>query len=77
MATTNPWKAFQGLLPQASRIVGIVVSKHGNGTSTVRLRDDTTMTAKGNEVEVGKKVLIENANIVREVPNLPVYDGQV
>ena len=77
MATTNPWKAFQGLLPRSRRIVGTVIGHNANGTSTITLRDGSPITVEGQGVVVGKKALVENRAIVRELPNLPVYQVQV
>ena len=73
MATTNPWKQFEGLLPKSSRIIGTVTSHNSNGTSVIALRDGSIITAKEQGAGVGQKALIENGGIVREVPNLPVY----
>ena len=77
MATTNPWKRFQELLPKTARLIGTVESHNSNGTSTITLRNSGTMTAKGHSVAVGQKVLVENGKEVREVPDLPVSDVQV
>ena len=77
MATTNPWKNFQGLLPKTSRIIGTVASHNSNGTSAITLRNGSTITANGQSVGVGQKVLVENGEVVREVPNLPSYLVQV
>ena len=77
MATTNPWKNFQGLLPKTNRIIGTVDTHNSNGSSTIILRSGLTMTAKGQGVSTGKKALIESGEVVREVPDLPHYDAQV
>ena len=77
MATTNPWKEFQGLLPKSRRMIGIVVSYNGVGASTIKLRDGSFLTVRGQGVQVGKKVLVENQTIVREVSDLPVYQVQI
>ena len=77
MATINPWKEFQGLLPRPRRMIGTVISDNDNGSSTIELRDGSRMTAEGQGVEVGKKVLVENRVIVRELPDLPIYRVQV
>ena len=77
MATTNPWKAFEGLLPKANRVIGTVARHNSNGTSTITLRDDSYMVAKGAVIEVGKKVLIEGLEVVRDLPTLPIYKMQV
>ena len=77
MATTNPWKRFQELLPRAARIIGTVSSHNSNGTSTITLRDGIALTVKGQSVDVGRQVLIEAGAVNQEVPNLPVYEAQV
>ncbi len=77
MATTNPWKNFQALLPKASRVAGTVASHNSNGTSTITLRDESTMMAKGHNVGVGLLALIPGGEVVREVPALQTYDVQV
>ncbi|MTI12039.1 hypothetical protein [Sansalvadorimonas verongulae] len=77
MATTNPWKQFQGLLPKASRIIGTVTSHNSNGTSTLTLRNGSTITVRGQTVAVGQKVLVEDGEVRREVPDLPVYNVQI
>ena len=77
MATTNPWKEFQGLLPKTRRVVGTVAHHNNNGTSAITLRDGSSITARGQGVEIGKKVLVEDGEVVREVPDLPVYQVQI
>ncbi len=77
MATTNPWKAFQGLLPKPRRVIGTVVYHKSNGTSTITLRNGSSITARGQGVEVGEKVLVEDGEVVREVPDLPDYQSSV
>ncbi len=77
MATTNPWRQFQGLLPKTSRIIGTVTSHNGNGSSTLALRDGSAINVKGEGATVGSNVLVEGGEVVREVPDLPVYDVQV
>ena len=77
MATTNPWKEFQGLLPKPRRMIGIVLSYNGVGASIIKLRDGSLLTVRGLGVEVGKKVLVENREVVREVPDLPIHQVQI
>ena len=77
MATTNPWKRFQELLPRAARIIGTVASHNSNGTSSISLRSGQTMTARGQGVAVGSRAFVENGEVMREVPELPFYDAQV
>ena len=73
MATINPWKAFQGLLPKASRMVGTVASHNSNGTTTITLHNGSSITVKGHGVIVGSKALVEDGEVKREVPDLPFY----
>ena len=77
MATANPWKQFQSLLPKVSRTIGTVFQLNDNGTSTVTLRNGGTLTVKDQGVNAGHQVLIERGEIVQEVPALPVYSVQV
>ena len=77
MATANPWKQFQGLLPQTSRFIGTVASHNANGTSTITLRNGSSMTAKGQGVAVSSKALIDDGEVLREVPSLPAYTVQI
>ena len=77
MATINPWKAFQGLLPKGSRMIGTVESLNSNGTSTITLHNGSSITAKGHDVNIGNKVLVEDGEVKREVPDLPFYTVQV
>ena len=77
MANTNIWKQFQGLLPKYSRIIGTVISRNNNGSSTVALREGSLVTADGQGVAVGQKALVENRVVIREVPDLPLYRVEV
>ncbi len=77
MATTNPWKQFEGLLPRAIRFTGTVTAHHSNGTSSVTLRDGSLINAKGQGVAIGEQALIEKGAIVRPVPSLTTYTVQI
>ncbi|MCL6268625.1 hypothetical protein M3P05_01485 [Sansalvadorimonas sp. 2012CJ34-2] len=77
MATTNPWKQFSSLLPKSSRVIGTVSSHNANGTSTLTLRNGSTFTAKGQEVPVNSKALVEGGVVVRQVPTLPLFTSGV
>ena len=77
MATTNPWKAFQGLLPKASRMIGTVTQHNSNGTSTITLHNGSSFTVNGQSVGVGQKALVEGGEVKREVPDLPLYNVQI
>ena len=72
MATKNPWKAFEGLLPKTSRVIGIVAHHNVSGTSTITLRDGSALTIRGHNIAIGKKVLVNNGEDIREVPDLLV-----
>ncbi len=77
MATTNPWKQFSGLLPQPARIIGTVTGHNSNGTSTLVLHNGASFTAKGQEVPIHSKALIEDGTIVRLLPELPVFTANI
>ncbi|MTI11686.1 hypothetical protein [Sansalvadorimonas verongulae] len=77
MANSNIWKEFQGLLPKVRQVIGTVVSHNSNGTSTITLRNGSSITAKGQGVSIGQKALIKDGEVLREVPNLTLYNSQV
>ena len=77
MATINIWQQFKSLIPEGARTVVTVTSNNGNGTSTVTLRDGTTMTVQGETVPAGNKVLVEGGAIKTQVPDLPSYESIV
>lgn len=77
MAIVNPWKRFIELLPGGSRAVGTVESVNTNGTSTVKLRNGSSIIALGTDVAVGDKCFIKDGVIVGKAPNLPQYDIEV
>ena len=78
MAIVNPWKRFISLLPDGSRAVGTVTHvSHSNGTTTVKLRNQSEIIALGVGVEVGQKCFIKDGQIVGPAPDLPQYDVEV
>ena len=77
MATTNPWKQFGRLLPKSSRLIGTVASHNNNGTSTIILYGGSSITPKGQGVEVGEKTLVEDGKVIRRLPKLPVHNAQI
>ncbi|MGI9273556.1 MAG: hypothetical protein ACR2PT_01680 [Endozoicomonas sp.] len=77
MATTNIWQQFKSLIPEGARTVVTVSNNNGNGTSTVTLRDGTTMTVQGESVAAGNKALVEGGTIKTQVPDLPSYESTV
>jgi hypothetical protein len=71
MATVNPWKRFQKLLPRAGRYTVTVVSVNSDGTSTATRRDGQTVRLKGGLVSAGNKAWVEGEQIIGAAPNLP------
>lgn len=71
MATVNPWKRFQRLLPRAGRYTVTIDQVNSDGTSTATRRDGQTVRLKGGLVEAGKKAWVEGEQIIGEAPNLP------
>ena len=71
MATVNPWKRFQRLLPRAGRYTVTINSVNADGTSTATRRDGQIVRLKGGLVEAGKKAWVEGEQIIGEAPDLP------
>ena len=49
MATTNIWQQFKSLIPEGARAIVIISTNNGNGTSTVTLRDGTSLIRPGRD----------------------------
>lgn len=77
MSTVNPWKKFAALLPGGARTVVTVTTNHGDGTSTVTLRNGSTMRVKGESVAPPDKALVVDGEIRRKVPSLPQHAASV
>lgn len=78
MATVNPWKRFEALLPGGQRAVGTVTAINQiSGISTVQLRNGTEITARGVDVPEGSKAFIIDGQITGPAPDLPQYDVEV
>ncbi|MDF3932316.1 hypothetical protein [Pseudomonas citronellolis] len=78
MATVNPWKRFLGLLPDAGRTVGEVVSIDSlAGTCQVRLRNDALLSVRGTSVAIGNFAFIADGAVAGSAPNLPQYEIEV
>lgn len=71
MATVNPWKRFQRLLPRAGRYTVTINTVNSDGTSTATRRDGQIVRLKGGLVEAGKKAWVEGDQIIGEAPDLP------
>ena len=77
MATTNPWKQFESLLPKAHCTIGTVTNQNNDGSNTITLRNGSSIIIKGENLDVGRKVLIENGEVIKEVPDLPMFHVQI
>jgi hypothetical protein len=71
MATVNPWKRFQQLMPRAGRYTVTIISVNSDGTSLATRRDGTKVRLKGGLVAAGLKAWAEGEQIIGEAPNLP------
>ena len=72
MATVNPWKRFQRLLPRAGRYTVTIVSVDAaTGTSIATRRYGQQVRLKGALVSAGKKAWVEGDQIIGETPDLP------
>lgn len=72
MATVNPWKRFQRLLPRAGRYTVTISSVDStSGTSMATRRDGQQVRLKGALVAAGKKAWVEGEQIIGEAPDLP------
>lgn len=78
MAIVNPWKRFIGLLPGGTRLIGSVTAVHAaQGTSTLSLRNGSTVTVRGTSVPIGTKAFVVDGQITGPAPSLPQYDIEV
>jgi len=71
MATVNPWKRFQRLLPRAGRYTVTIDQVLQDGTSMATRRDGQKVRLKGGLVAAGKKAWVEGEQIIGEAPDLP------
>jgi hypothetical protein len=72
MATVNPWKRFQRLLPRAGRYTVTIDSVDSTaGTSLATKRDGNQVRLRGTLVSAGNKAWVEGTQIIGQAPNLP------
>jgi len=71
MATVNPWKKFEGLLPQSARMVVTITANNGNGTSAATMRTGEAITVDGESVSAGNKAFVKDGVIVGQASSLP------
>ena len=71
MATVNPWKKFENLLPQSARAVVTITAQNGDGTSTATLRGGESVRVGGESITVGNKAFVKDGVIVGQASSLP------
>lgn len=78
MATVNPWKRFEALLPGGERTVGTVTTiNQASGISIIQLRNGTEIAARGVDVAQGSRAFVVDGQITGPAPDLPQYDVEV
>lgn len=77
MATTNIWQQFKSLIPEGVRVVAKITAHNGNGTSRAVLRSGSVITVKGEMVETGKSVFIQDGEVKGSAPELAQYEAEV
>ncbi len=68
----NVFNRFQQLLPQATTTVVTITALNGDGTSDATTLGGVAVIVNGESVAVGQKAYIQNDNIVRQAPDLPI-----
>lgn len=72
MASNNPWKKFEAMLPSTVRVRGkVLLVDTLRGTSLIEQVGGATQRVFGTGVAVGRWVLVENGAIVTQLPDLP------
>ena len=72
MASNNPWKRFEAMMPKTVRVRGKVVSVDTvRGTSLIEQVGGARLKVNGTSAVAGRWVLAENGNIVTQLPDLP------
>lgn len=72
MASNNPWKKFEAMLPSTVRVRGRVLSVDTlRGTSLIEQVGGARLKVNGTGIPVGRWVLTENGNVVTQLPDLP------
>lgn len=72
MASNNPWKKFEAMLPSTVRVRGRVLSVDTlRGTSLIEQVGGGRLKVNGTGVPAGRWVLTDNGNIVTQLPDLP------
>ncbi len=70
----NIWKQFEDLLPKRKQFIGKVSGINTTDkTCTVDLVGGGSFIAKGSDVTAGKFYIIDNGEVLREVPELTIY----
>jgi len=71
MATVNPWRRFQNLMPRAGRYTVTITQVNADGTSLATRRDGKQVRLKGGLVAAENKAWVEGEQIIGAAPNLP------
>jgi hypothetical protein len=69
----NVWRQFEDLLPKKKQFIGEVTSINSTDkTCTMNILEGGSFVVKGVNVTTGNFYLVENGEVVREVPSLSV-----
>ncbi|MDX7824209.1 hypothetical protein SJT38_13980 [Aeromonas caviae] len=72
MASNNPWKKFEAMLPSTVRVRGkVLLVDTLRGTSLIEQVGGATLRVFGTGAAVGRWVLVESGAIVTQLPDLP------
>jgi hypothetical protein len=69
----NVWKQFEDLLPKKKQFIGEVTGINSTDkTCTMNILEGGSFVVKGTNVTIGNFYLVEDGEVVREVPGLSV-----
>lgn len=72
MASNNPWKKFEAMLPSTVRVRGkVILVDTLRGTSLIEQVGGSRLRVFGTGAAGGRWVLAENGAIVTQLPDLP------
>lgn len=74
---SNPWTRFGALISAGAKTIVTVDTVNADGTSTVTLRDSSTLRAQGDSVTAGQKAVIQNGKIIGKAPALASVSVEV
>lgn len=73
----NLWNTLKSLLPDHPTLIGKVLARMPDGTSSVQLIGGGLMRVAGHDVAEGKSCFILDRKIIGEAPDLPKYEFEV